>query len=350
MLRRGRRRADPAGAGHADAGDPGPRHAGLPDRQGGGPPLAARRRRPTPPRWPARAIDPRPADRADGDAPGTADLGARQRAGSCAAAAADYAKRNDGAPDPTSRWRARTCAPGSTPTTRRSTRPRTSARGEARARGRRRARASRRRATLRRSAARPAPGGGGGATTRHHRQGVEGAREGAQVRRSTARGPVHARAASCRPHGGPGGREHRTSGTRRCRPAASATTTSLALQVRRTPARSTSTTTATRRRSSTRRSGRFRRSSASTRCGRSRTTSTTCTSTSGSGEGVGGAGGGAAGPLQHDALLEVKLVDWNAPSPTGFGGRLRRRRAGGIPFGPPDPKIAATDLRRCSTA
>ena len=59
----------------------------------------------------------------------------------------------------------------------------------------------------------------------------------------------------------------------------------------------------------------------------------------GAGEGVGGAGGGAAGPLQHTAL-EVKLVDWNAPSPAGFAAGFIGG-AGGIPFGPPDPKVAA---------
>jgi hypothetical protein len=59
----------------------------------------------------------------------------------------------------------------------------------------------------------------------------------------------------------------------------------------------------------------------------------------GSGEGVGGAGGGATGPLQHDAL-EVKLVDWDAPSPTGFAAGFVGG-PGGIPFGPPDPKVAA---------
>jgi hypothetical protein len=58
------------------------------------------------------------------------------------------------------------------------------------------------------------------------------------------------------------------------------------------------------------------------------------------GEGVGGAiGGGAAGPLQH-TLLEVKLVDWNAPSPTGFAAGFVGG-PGGIPFGPPNPKVAA---------
>lgn len=58
----------------------------------------------------------------------------------------------------------------------------------------------------------------------------------------------------------------------------------------------------------------------------------------GSGEGIGGSGGGAAGPLQHTAL-EVKLIDWDAPSPTGFAGAFVGG-AGGIPFGPPDPQIA----------
>ena len=56
------------------------------------------------------------------------------------------------------------------------------------------------------------------------------------------------------------------------------------------------------------------------------------------GEGVGGAVGGAAGPLQH-TLLEVKLVDWNAPSPTGIGAGFVGG-PGGIPFGPPNPDVA----------
>ena len=60
----------------------------------------------------------------------------------------------------------------------------------------------------------------------------------------------------------------------------------------------------------------------------------------GAGEGIGGAGGGgAAGPLQHTAL-EVKLVDWDAPSPVGFASGFVGG-AGGIPFGPPDPRVAA---------
>ena len=58
----------------------------------------------------------------------------------------------------------------------------------------------------------------------------------------------------------------------------------------------------------------------------------------GAGEGVGGTGGGAAGPLQHTAL-EVKLIDWDAPSPLGFAGGFVGG-AGGIPFGPPDPRVA----------
>ena len=62
----------------------------------------------------------------------------------------------------------------------------------------------------------------------------------------------------------------------------------------------------------------------------------------GAGEGVGGAGGGAAGPSTH--ALEVKLVDWDAPSPTGFASGFVGG-AGGIPFGPPDrrsPRSCAT--------
>ncbi len=59
----------------------------------------------------------------------------------------------------------------------------------------------------------------------------------------------------------------------------------------------------------------------------------------GAGEGVGGSGGGAVGPLQHTAL-EVKLIDWDAVSPAGFAGGFVGG-AGGIPFGPPDPQVAA---------
>jgi hypothetical protein len=53
-----------------------------------------------------------------------------------------------------------------------------------------------------------------------------------------------------------------------------------------------------------------------------------------------GGGGllGAAGSLT-DSFLQVKLVDWNAPSPTGFASQFVGG-AGGIPFGPPDPRIA----------
>jgi hypothetical protein len=47
---------------------------------------------------------------------------------------------------------------------------------------------------------------------------------------------------------------------------------------------------------------------------------------------------GAAGSLT-DSFLEVKLVDWDAPSPVGLGA-LAVGGPGGIPFGPPDPRIA----------
>ena len=47
---------------------------------------------------------------------------------------------------------------------------------------------------------------------------------------------------------------------------------------------------------------------------------------------------GAAGSLT-DSFLQVKLVDWDAPSPGGLGA-LFVGGPGGIPFGPPDPKIA----------
>jgi hypothetical protein len=49
---------------------------------------------------------------------------------------------------------------------------------------------------------------------------------------------------------------------------------------------------------------------------------------------------GAAGPLQ-DTFLEVKLIDWNAPSAAGFAANFVGG-AGGIPFGPPDGQVAAT--------
>jgi hypothetical protein len=57
------------------------------------------------------------------------------------------------------------------------------------------------------------------------------------------------------------------------------------------------------------------------------------------GSGLGGLLG-AAGPLQ-DAFLQVKLVDWNALSPGGFAAGFVGG-AGGIPFGPPNPQVAAT--------
>jgi hypothetical protein len=58
----------------------------------------------------------------------------------------------------------------------------------------------------------------------------------------------------------------------------------------------------------------------------------------GAGEGIGGTGGGAAGPLEHTDLA-VKLVDWDAPAPAGFASGFVGG-AGGIPFGPPDPRVA----------
>ena len=51
-----------------------------------------------------------------------------------------------------------------------------------------------------------------------------------------------------------------------------------------------------------------------------------------------GAGLGAAGTLS-DSFLQVKLVDWDAPSAVGLGA-LAVGGPGGIPFGPPDPRIA----------
>jgi hypothetical protein len=48
---------------------------------------------------------------------------------------------------------------------------------------------------------------------------------------------------------------------------------------------------------------------------------------------------GAAGTLQ-DSFLEVKLIDWDAPSAGGLGAGFVGG-AGGIPFGPPDPRVAA---------
>jgi hypothetical protein len=53
---------------------------------------------------------------------------------------------------------------------------------------------------------------------------------------------------------------------------------------------------------------------------------------------ISGGPAGAVGPLQ-DTLLDVRLVDWNAPSPSGFAGGFVGG-PGGIPFGPPDPHVA----------
>jgi putative Flp pilus-assembly TadE/G-like protein len=47
---------------------------------------------------------------------------------------------------------------------------------------------------------------------------------------------------------------------------------------------------------------------------------------------------GAAGSLT-DSFLEIKLIDWEAPTPIGLASQFVGG-AGGIPFGPPDPKIA----------
>jgi len=52
-----------------------------------------------------------------------------------------------------------------------------------------------------------------------------------------------------------------------------------------------------------------------------------------------GGAAGAAGPLA-DTILQVKLVDWDAPSPMGFAANFVGG-PGGIPFGPPDPQVAA---------
>ena len=52
----------------------------------------------------------------------------------------------------------------------------------------------------------------------------------------------------------------------------------------------------------------------------------------------GGGALGAAGPLQ-DTFLEVKLVDWDAPAATGIGANFVGG-PGGIPFGPPEPRVA----------
>jgi hypothetical protein len=62
----------------------------------------------------------------------------------------------------------------------------------------------------------------------------------------------------------------------------------------------------------------------------------------GSSSPTGFAGGGllgAAGSLT-DSFLQVKLVDWDAPSAGGLGA-LFVGGPGGIPFGPPDPQVAA---------
>jgi hypothetical protein len=60
----------------------------------------------------------------------------------------------------------------------------------------------------------------------------------------------------------------------------------------------------------------------------------------GGGIGAGSDLGGATGGSLGDALLEVQLVDWDAPSPVGFGAGFLTD-PGGIPFGPPDPKVAS---------
>ena len=51
-------------------------------------------------------------------------------------------------------------------------------------------------------------------------------------------------------------------------------------------------------------------------------------------------GGGTGGPLVH-AELTVKLIDWDAPSSTDVAALFAQQGTGGIPFGPPDPKVAA---------
>jgi hypothetical protein len=48
---------------------------------------------------------------------------------------------------------------------------------------------------------------------------------------------------------------------------------------------------------------------------------------------------GAAGTLA-DSFLQVKLIDWDAPSPVGLGAGFVGG-PGGIPFGPPDPRVAS---------
>lgn len=50
-------------------------------------------------------------------------------------------------------------------------------------------------------------------------------------------------------------------------------------------------------------------------------------------------GGGTGGPLVH-AELEVKLIDWDAPTSTDVAS-LFASQASGNPFGPPDPAVAA---------
>ncbi|HEX8102778.1 MAG TPA: pilus assembly protein TadG-related protein [Solirubrobacteraceae bacterium] len=54
-------------------------------------------------------------------------------------------------------------------------------------------------------------------------------------------------------------------------------------------------------------------------------------------------GYGSAGSLE-DTLLEVKLVDWDAPMATGMLAGLVGG-AGGVPFGPPDPAVARVACR-----
>lgn len=51
-------------------------------------------------------------------------------------------------------------------------------------------------------------------------------------------------------------------------------------------------------------------------------------------------GGGTGGPLVHTALT-IKLIDWDAPSSSDVAALFAQQGTGGVPFGPPDPKVAA---------
>ena len=264
---------------------------------------------------------------------GTSDL-ARVSEQVARAAAADYAKRNDARLTDFKMDGADVRAWVDTDDEKvdKPSEPKDERRGEARARGRvelialpgfaRRRRPGRR--GRRRRRLRP-----------DLREGVEGAREGAEVP-ARLRGPLQARGASCRPTAARPART-RASGTRPSPPAASAADTSWHYKCGNSGAIDLNYA-GNEKAIIDSQIGWFHKLGFNTLWQVDNHFDHVHINP-GAGEGVGGAGGGAAGPLQHTAL-EVKLVDWNAPSPTGFAAGFVGG-AGGIPFGPPDPKVAA---------